>query len=391
MRETVLKKMDKCSGCGLCEIVCPVHAVKMRYNKKGFLYPTIQKEKCINCGLCEKRCPVENISVAYPITCYAGVNLNPKTKEKSSSGGMFAALAEYILEHGGVVFGAAIVPKGNIVTVKHTMIKDKAELKILQGSKYVQSDARECYPLVKQQLLDGKKVLFSGTPCQVSAIKSYLENEYENLLLVDLICHGTPSTLHWEESLQEKIISGERISEVSFRGPDGYMQGKIEIETKEHQIRKEKYNFENDHYCAMFLAGDSYRESCYQCQYARLERSGDITIGDFWGFEKIYNQDQLEKSSGISLKNGISLVSVNTEKGQHICDAISKERMWFYKADYKKAVQHNPQLSHPSKKRKNRFIFLTLYRTGGWKLISSYRNIKIKVKNIIVHNGEKEF
>lgn len=115
MRDTVLKEMSKCSGCGLCETICPVHAIKMEYNKGGFIYPVIQKEKCIDCGLCEKKCVVETISAMYPIKCYAGLYLNQKIKEKSSSGGMFAALAEFILEQGGVVFERQLFPKGTLL------------------------------------------------------------------------------------------------------------------------------------------------------------------------------------------------------------------------------------------------------------------------------------
>lgn len=377
--------MDKCSGCGLCETVCPAQAIKMEYDKSGFIYPVIQKEKCIDCGLCERKCVVKTVSVEYPRTCYAGVHLDEKIRAKSSSGGMFAALAEYTLEQGGVVFGAAVVPKGKIVTVKHIMIKNKEELKKLQGSKYVQSDIRECYTNVKQQLAEGKKVLFSGTPCQVAAMKNYLGKEYDDLLLVDLVCHGTPSILHWEKSIEEKLQNDEKVSAVSFRGKEGYMQGEIEFKTEADRIRKENYSFRNDSYYSMFLNADSYREGCYQCQYARPERDGDITIGDFWGFEKAYDRAQIEKDAKISLEEGNSLIAVNTEKGLSICNKLNGEKMWLYAADYEEAVKYNPQLSQPSKKGKNRALFLTLYKIGGWKLVSTYGNIKMKLRKIIEH------
>lgn len=387
MRNTVLKEMDKCSGCGLCETVCPAQAIKMEYDKSGFIYPVIQKEKCIDCGLCERKCVVKTVSVEYPRTCYAGVHLDEKIRAKSSSGGMFAALAEYTLEQGGVVFGAAVVPKGKIVTVKHIMIKNKEELKKLQGSKYVQSDIRECYTNVKQQLAEGKKVLFSGTPCQVAAMKNYLGKEYDDLLLVDLVCHGTPSILHWEKSIKEKLQKVEKVSAVSFRGKEGYMQGEIEFKTEADRIRKENYSFRNDSYYSMFLNADSYREGCYQCQYARPERDGDITIGDFWGFEKAYDRAQIEKDAKISLEEGNSLIAVNTEKGLSICNKLNGEKMWLYAVDYEEAVKYNPQLSQPSKKGKNRALFLTLYKIGGWKLVSTYGNIKMKLRKIIEHTS----
>ncbi len=387
MRNTVLKEMDKCSGCGLCETVCPVQAIKMEYDKSGFIYPVIQKEKCIDCCLCERKCVVETVFVEYPRTCYAGVHLDKKIRVKSSSGGMFAALAEYTLEQGGVVFGAAFVPKGKIVTVKHIMIKNKEELKKLQGSKYVQSDIRECYTNVKQQLAEGKKVLFSGTPCQVAAMKNYLGKEYDDLLLVDLVCHGTPSILHWEKSLEEKLQNDEHISGVSFRGHEGYMRGTIEFTTSKNKKRTEKYSFQNDLYYSMFIGSESYRESCYQCRYARPERVGDITIGDFWGFEKVYDRAQIEKDAKISLEGGNSLIAVNTEKGLSICNKLNGEKMWLYAADYEEAVKYNLQLSQPSKKGKNRTIFLTLYKVGGWELVSIYGSIKMKLRKIIGHTS----
>ena len=359
----------------------------MEYDKSGFIYPVIQKEKCIDCGLCERKCVVKTVSVEYPRTCYAGVHLDEKIRAKSSSGGMFAALAEYTLEQGGVVFGAAVVPKGKIVTVKHIMIKNKEELKKLQGSKYVQSDIRECYTNVKQQLAEGKKVLFSGTPCQVAAMKNYLGKEYDDLLLVDLVCHGTPSILHWEKSIEEKLQKDEKVSAVSFRGKEGYGQGEIEFKTEADRIRKENYSFRNDSYYSMFLNADSYREGCYQCQYARPERDGDITIGDFWGFERAYDRAQIEKDAKISLEEGNSLIAVNTEKGLSICNKLNGEKMWLYAADYEEAVKYNPQLSQPSKKGKNRTTFLTLYKVGGWKLVSIYGSIKMKLRKIIEHTS----
>lgn len=383
MRDTVLKEMSKCSGCGLCETICPVHAIKMEYNKGGFIYPVIQKEKCIDCGLCEKKCVVETISAMYPIKCYAGLYLNQKIKEKSSSGGMFAALAEFILEQGGVVFGAAVVPKGNIVTVQHIMIDSISELERIQGSKYVQSNVGLCYIDVKRQLESGKKVLFSGTPCQVAAVKKYLGKNHENLLLVDLICHGTPSVLHWEKSLKEKLQAGEKITHVFFRERKGYMQGQIVFETKNNRIKKEKYTFKNDLYYSMFLGGDSYREGCYQCLYAAPERVGDITIGDFWGFEKEYEQEQIEKKEKISLQDKKSLILVNTEKGLLVCNDLKGKKMWLYEADYRSAIKYNPQLSYPSKKGKNRKLFLILYRIGDWKLVSFYGKVKTKIKKLV--------
>lgn len=383
MKKTVLKEMNKCSGCGLCEVICPAHAIRIEYNKYGFLYPIINKDSCIDCGLCKKKCSVENVSVTYPMRCFAGINLDKKIKEKSSSGGIFAALAEFILEQGGVVFGAAVVPKNKVVTVEHIMIESTRQLERIQGSKYVQSNAKKSYLEIKNQLKIGKKVLFSGTPCQVAAVKNYLGKSYKNLLLVDLVCHGTPSALYWEKSLEEKLRRDERISYISFRGQGGYMQGQINfIANIDKSIRKENYNFRNDLYYSLFIGADSYREGCYQCQYARPERVGDISIGDFWGFEEEYDRNKIEKENRVNLQSGNSLVIVNTEKGMEVCNYLKNKKVWLYETDYESAIKYNPQLSHPSSKGKNRKAILTLYKIGHWKLVSFYGSVKKKIKNI---------
>ena len=382
IRETVLKDMNRCTACGLCEKICPVHAIEMKYDAYGFLCPVIDRNVCIDCGLCERKCAVENISVQFPRACYAGINLDANRKEKSSSGGMFAALATQTLEENGVVFGAAIVPKNRVVTVEHIQVTHVDELSKLQGSKYVQSNATNVYPMVKEALKAGKKVLFSGTPCQVSAVRSYIGKDDDNLLLVDLVCHGTPSALYWEESLKEKLRVDEKITDVSFRDGEQYMQGHLSRATQEG-IKTEAYNFMNDSYYSMFLAQDSYRESCYQCPFACRERTGDISIGDFWGFEKSYDVSKIEAQEGIDVSHGNSLVIVNTERGLQACEALKNKKMWFYTAEFENGVKYNHQLSAPSKKGKNRKIVLKLYRVGGWKLLSRYMQLKRSMKKIM--------
>lgn len=383
-RVSVIKNMDMCTGCGLCEVICPTNAIIMHYNQYGFLYPYINQSKCIQCGLCERKCIAERTSLQKPIKSYAGITLDEKLKKKSSSGGIFAILADDILKKGGVVFGAAVVPKDRVVTVEHIGIYSLGELYKLQGSKYVQSDARKSYVEVKKNLEKGKKVLFSGTPCQVAALQSYLVESYENLFTIDLICHGVPSALYWEKSLQEKLKSGEHIFDVSFRdSKEEYMKGYIAFSNGKH-IRNEVYSPDTDSYCNMFLGCDLFRESCYQCKYARIERCGDITIGDFWGFEQEYDRDIIEKEENVNLKQGNSFVLINTKKGISLCNNITKKKMWLYEVDVEKGSKHNDQLQKPSKKGKNRNLILKLYRIGGWKGISLYENFKRNVKKVLI-------
>lgn len=380
VRKAVLQDMKNCCACGLCELICPVHAIRMQSNQYGFLEPVIDRNRCVDCGLCEKKCVAQQAKVERPIQCFAGVNLNGSVKGNSSSGGAFAALAEDVLEHGGVVFGAATIPKNNVMTIEHIMIEHKEQLSAIQGSKYVQSNARNSYAEVKRQLEKKRKVLFSGTPCQVAAIKNYLGKADPNLLLVDLICHGTPSALYWEQSLQEKLKKNEKITRVSFRGAEGYMRGEIAFSGGAVGKRNEKYTFTNDAYYSFFLGGDTYNEGCYHCPYAQMKRGGDITLGDFWGAEREYDLDSMEKEQKIDLHHGLSLILVNSHKGLEACDSVKNQKLWLREVDYAKAAQYNAQLNRPSNKGKNRRFILWLYAIGSWKFVSSYWKIKKYIK-----------
>lgn len=388
MRQAVLQDMRNCCSCGLCELICPVHAIQMKWNKYGFLTPVIDTKLCVDCGMCERKCVTQHTHVEHPVQCFAGVNMNASIKRKSSSGGVFAALAEDVLEQGGVVFGAAVIPKGDIVTIEHIMIEYKEQLPAIQGSKYVQSNARNVYPEVKRQLEKKRKVLFSGTPCQVAAIKNYLGKNDPNLLLVDLICHGAPSTLYWEQSLKEKLKKNEKIATVSFRGAEGYMRGKITFSGDDSGKREEKYIFTNDAYLSLFMGADTYTEGCYQCQYAQMERVGDITLGDFWGAEQQYDLEAMEKEQKLDLHHGLSLILANSPKGIEVCSRLQNHKLWLCKADYVKAAQYNTQLNRPSRKGKNRRIVLWLYPIGHWKTVSLYWRTKKRIIKIVRKNKD---
>lgn len=307
-------KNCECTGCGACYNICPTGAIRMLENDEGFLFPVIDKAKCTGCGLCINVCPSINTktnNVNIP-KCYA-VMANNEIRLKSSSGGMFTLLAEYILDKGGYVCGAAYKDDWS---VHHIIIDNKKDLDKLRQSKYVQSDMEECYKKIKKLLNNDNYVLFCGCPCQVSALYTYLGKEYEKLYTADLLCHGTPSPLVWRRYLNENFDCKE-IANINFRNKqlNGYTSMFLSIKFKDGKIYNK--NKKEDLYEMGFHAGLFNRESCSPCKYAKLPRNSDITIADWWGIKKVH------KSMDDGL--GTSLVTINSTKGVKIFNAIKKD------------------------------------------------------------------
>ncbi len=209
-----IKNKQDCCGCYACYNCCPVHAISMRQDAEGFWYPEVHADTCVRCGLCATVCPFANKPDDQTLTqAYACYAKDPEEHKTSSSGGVFAILARDVLAEEGVVCGAAF---DEAMQVNHLCITSYEELKRLKGSKYVQSRIGNVYSEIRRFLMDGKKVLFSGTACQVAGLKNYLKRDYENLLCVDLICHGVSSPKVWERYLKE-LKPGCKIVEMSFR------------------------------------------------------------------------------------------------------------------------------------------------------------------------------
>lgn len=218
-----IKDKKECSGCAACSQACPSGCIKMVKDKEGFPYPVVKKEKCSGCGFCERVCPIQNCRSETEICkapeTYAAVNKNKKKSKGSSSGGIFPLLSSYVLAKGGIVFGAAM--SKSCEKVVHMGVEETDSLRFLQGSKYVQSDIGNSYVLARKELEKGRFVLFSGTPCQIAGLKNYLKRDYENLLTVEVICHGTPSPLLWRKYLHYmKSKLKASIQSVDFRHKD---------------------------------------------------------------------------------------------------------------------------------------------------------------------------
>lgn len=293
----------KCTGCAACKNICPVGAIQMQEDEEGFLFPVINENVCINCGLCKNSCPILNAQFnETPEFCYA-VAANDEIRMQSSSGGLFTVLAENIINHGGYVCGAAFDNEWN---VKHIIVDNLNDLKKLRGSKYVQSNLGNSYLKIKDLLENNKTVLFTGTPCQAAGLKSFLKKSYENLYIVDIVCHGVPSPKVWQKYLNENFSN---IYGLNFRDKElGWNCKNLVVNTGNDKIVDSKF-------MDGFIDNLYLRKSCSECSYTKLERVSDLTIADFWGLEilkpEFYN------------RYGLSLAIPNTQKGIGIFNKIS--------------------------------------------------------------------
>ena len=326
------KKKTACCGCNACAEICPRHCIRMVEDAKGFLYPQVDANDCTECGLCEKVCPLDtrNIALQPPQKAYAAWNKNREEHLASSSGGAAYVLASYMLEINVVVYGCA----ANGTNVRHIRVDAASDLNQLQGSKYVQSDVRNIFGHVKNDLRQQRPVLFIGTPCQVAGLKNYMRTVPPHLYLVDLICHGVPSLKMLSEHIAP-ISKGKEITDLSFREGTRFM---MSVRGKDFSYKRAPYW--KDAYMRSFMDGFTYRPSCYHCPYATPSRASDVTIGDFWGLD-----DGAERPA--EKHRGISVLLPCTEKGFQLIHA-AKEQFILHERPVEEAIAGNAQLRHPT-------------------------------------------
>ena len=334
---------NKCTGCSACASVCPKQCIHMEQNKDGFLYPVIDKDKCIDCGLCKKTCMVECAADRqYQKKAYAMSNKNDEVRLNSSSGGVFTLLAEHIIDQGGVVYGAAF---DDNYCVKHIRIQSRDEIEKLRTSKYVQSQIGDCYKKAKEDLDNGVKVLFTGTPCQIAGIKGFLKKDYDNLICQDIMCHGVPSPKLWSKYLDETNLG--KVNKISFRDKTvGWSLFSMKIEGENGEICEK---FFDNIYMKAFLADIALRESCYNCNCKELNYFSDITLADFWGLDKAYPE--------LDDNRGVSLVLVNSSKGEMLIKEIS-DAANINQVDVDRALNGNKPAITNTPMHKNREKFL---------------------------------
>lgn len=316
---------DFCTGCRVCEKICPKNAIEMKEDARGFFYPNVNYDKCIKCGLCTRKCPINNEEIEKQITAYAAYNKDESIRLKSSSGGIFTIFANYVLDNNGIVIGAALDDE---LMVEHIVVDNKNDLEKLRSSKYVQSNIKDSYEKAKEFLEQGRLVYFSGTPCQIEGLKAYLSKEYKNLITQDIICHGVPSPKAWKGYLEHKH---DEIKNVSFRSKEKGNWGDYHLKF-EYKNGKKYIHHKDDIYMKLFLSDVILRESCYQCKFKKESREADITLADFWGINNIDKSMNDEK--------GTSLLIVHSDKGRELIEKVS-EFMVKKEVEFKEAIKFN--------------------------------------------------
>ena len=390
-RETLLFNDKKsCCGCGVCALICPKQAIVMKRDSLGFLYPNLKKELCISCGLCEKMCAFQKKTKNdRPETVYALARKDTQHLMNSASGGVFACIAEKWIEDGGIVFGVALLSDGGILTPSHIMAQTKEELRPILGSKYVQSYLGTAYSDIKNLLDSGRKVLFSGTPCQVAGLKSWLKKDYFGLLTIDLVCHGVPSAAMFQDYLAvESNKLGHPIEDFQFRDKEkGWGLNAKMIYCEYGNEKSVCIPSNQSSYYELFLRSEIYRESCYHCPFANAHHPADLTIGDYWGIEKEHPAF-LTPNGMLDLKSGISMLMVNTAKGSNVFETY-KDAFWYYPSTFECASKYNEQLKNPSSPGSHREKLLRLYQKKGYPALERWywkqKNRVSKKEKLLYH------
>lgn len=360
-----------CTGCGLCAARCPKQCIEMKPGFLGHLYPEIDQDKCIDCKLCQKGCPsLQDIESSYPKKAFAAWSKDEEDYVTSTSGGAASVMSQYVISKGGVVYGCSVLPN---IQIAHIRVDNLEALHLLKGSKYVQSQIKSIIPQLRKDVKDGLMVLFIGTPCQVAAIKQLYKTIPDNLYLVDIICHGTPSNKFLKDYIQKDLkIDAARVTNVKFRLPDAFslcVFEKDKLLYKSNNLWTHRYE---DLYYNTFIDGFTYRDSCFSCHYAKPERISDITIGDFWGLGNEVSDKEIPEH-----KNGVSCVLPITEKGMQLVEAI-RHSLNIYERPVTEAVNGNDQLRAPKAENNEIKRFRTLshifsikrsYQITIWKIL----------------------
>ena len=371
----------QCCGCSACFNICTKQAINMEYDSEGFSYSVVDNSKCIKCGLCLKVCPIINNKKENKVLeVYGTKNKNVDEQLKSSSGGMFSIFAKYVLDNNGIVFGAAFDNNWKVV---HKYIDKKEDLDSLRRSKYVQSDINITYKYAKQFLEQDKLVLFTGTPCQIAGLKSFLQKDYENLIAIDIICFQVASPLVWERFLKENFNIND-IKEIDFRDKFYGWDKSIMSLSLKNNIRypklpliysllsqRIKMLLSSTNYALSYrkgcLSGLFSRPACHNCSF-KGDRNSDFTIGDLWGINNILPE--------MYDKKGVSVLTINSQKGKEIFEKV-KNNIEYEQINYDDMIKYNPAFVSSAPAHPNREEFFKRYKNESLnKLIPELLNEK---------------
>lgn len=327
-----------CTGCGACLVRCPAKCIRMEKNGEGFYYPVINQSSCIHCGRCYTGCPAAGLTrEKESLYSFGALSKWRKETERSSSGGAFFTFAKAVVDHGGIVFGARMSENCEV----EISSADKEEgLWAFQGSKYVQARAEQAYMQAETCLKQGKRVLFAGTPCQIAGLYACV-GDPDNLITMDVICHGVPSPGFFSEYIRKiETTAGKAAEKICFRYKDERYRTSFTLRISEKDKVWHEVYHKRDAYYSLFMNGASYRESCYRCRYAKEKRIGDITIGDL-GTYKEYPRFYPEKAT--------SVVLINTAKGMDLWNDTKKD-FEYIPISFERETVRNHQLKAPVKR-----------------------------------------
>ncbi len=364
---------EKCTGCKMCAAICPHNAISFPVSSEGFWYPQISEQECVNCGLCTKKCPaMRNDKYETKRTAYAAWSRDDDIRRDATSGGIYYEFAKYFLDQGGVLAGCSY--SDDYKSAFHMITDNYEGLNRLKGSKYFQSDTQGIYEEIRNVLKMGKKVLFTGTPCQVVALKNYLQQDYDNLLTVDFICRGVPSPKVHEKKIElyqdktKSIVTSYR-DKSKLRGWANFGELIQFANGRQKFISRWKDEINN-----CFIEKNlSMREACYTCKYKDGNNASDITLGDFWGIKGVTRKDHVY---------GVSAVITNNEKGKAYLQGL-KDRIYMAERPLQEVGVSNSAYLYPVERPQNRDIFFQkLEKCGLDKTVKSFtkRNVKERLR-----------
>lgn len=351
---------SNCCGCGLCEKICPTSAIALEEDDIGFIYPFINQDKCINCGKCYDNCIISNpIQLKSPLLCFAAARKDKDKLEWSSSGGVFASIAESLIDKEDWGISGCVLDESFVA--KQKLIFNNKNLKDMYGSKYVQSSMNDVFNDIVEALYAGKKILFSGTPCQVAAIKKYTQN-HKNLYTIEVICHGVSNNKMFISYLE--LHNRDKIADFIFRDKSQGWTFNNKIVYVNEKIKK--INHRMSSYMTYYLNGEIYRESCYNCPYACGSRCADMTIGDFWGI--VRKRPELNKI--FDVERGVSCLIINSMKGKKL---LENSDLVYKEVSFKDIKEGNEPLNHPSSYSDKRNQILNEWKNGlNWEDVDLY-------------------